>query len=522
MKRLYSLVGLVGALTLAGSVLGYVRNASIASVFGLSGDSDAYFVAIFIPNTLQVVLVLGALAPALVHVYVNYIEEGRPDDARVTFSSVLNFIAIAVGLLVLLGLLFSRSLVGVIAPGLSGDSAELSAGLMSFTLPLLLLLCLAALIGPILNTKDHFFTPALNSFIINACTVAFVVIAGSKMGVEAAAVGILTGGVLHVGLLLIFLRRKGIAYSPILRLGHPGVRRVLKKSAPVMLYMGIAYSAPLLDRLLASLVMEGAVTIVTIAFTVFALPTIVFNGSLGIVLYPQLVRDAATDRDRYERTLAQASRVVLAVLIPVTVLMMAASVPLMRLAYGPGEVASADVHTGAAVLAVYVIALSAVGLTQILQRAIYADGDFVTPLKVELMTLGLYAAAAITLSHVWALVGLALARAGHHVIAMFLTFWMVRRLPEVPSLRRLGRFALRPLLASAAAVAFYGTVFLAVDRAYPSPSYVLMAVEQAALLLTAGGVYLMAASFLRVEEVRVLWRLIPVARSRPAVTQEAA
>jgi putative peptidoglycan lipid II flippase len=54
----------VGALTLFSAVLGYVRNASIASVFGLSGDSDAYFVALFIPNNAQAILVLGALAPA--------------------------------------------------------------------------------------------------------------------------------------------------------------------------------------------------------------------------------------------------------------------------------------------------------------------------------------------------------------------------------------------------------------------------------------------------------------------------
>lgn len=522
MKRLYGLVGVVGTLTLAGSVLGYVRNASITSVFGLSGDSDAYFVAIFLPNILQAVLVLGALAPALVHVYVNYIEAGRPDDARTTFSSVLNLVAVVVGLIVLTGVFFSRSLVGVIAPGLSNESADTSAGLMSFTLPLLLLLCLAGVLGPVLNTRDHFFAPALNSLIINACTIAFVVIGGKRIGVEAAAAGVLLGGILHVALLLFFVRRKGIAYSLTMRLGHPGVRRVLVQSAPVVLYMGIAYCAPLLDRALASMVTEGGVSIVTIAVTLFVLPTIVFNGSLGIVLYPQLVRDAAADREKYARTLAQAARVLLAVLVPVSVLMAAASVPLMRLAYGPGDVASSNVHTGAAVLAVYVVALSFVGLTQILQKAIYAGGDFTTPLKVELMTLGLYAAAAIALSHVWALVGLALARAGHHILTTFVTFHMVRRLPEVPSLRRLGRFALRPLLASAPAAAFYGIAFLALDCAHPSPSYALTALEQPALLLVAGGVYLAAASFLRVEEVRVLWRLAPIGRRQAAVTQEAA
>ncbi len=272
MRRLYGLLSVVGTLTLAGSLLGYVRNASVTSVFGLSGQSDAYFVAIFLPNTLQVILVLGALAPALVHVYVNYVEEDKREDARITFSSVVNLVVIAVAALVLLGMVFSHLLVKGIAPGLTPESERLSADLMRFTLPLLLLLCLASLLGPMLNTKGHFSTPALNSLVINACTVGFVIVGGKTMGITAAAVGILVGGAAHVALLILFLRKKGISYSPVLRLGHPGVRRVLLNSAPVAIYMAVAYCAPLLERFLASFRGEGAVSIMTIAVTCLRFP----------------------------------------------------------------------------------------------------------------------------------------------------------------------------------------------------------------------------------------------------------
>ena len=522
MRRLYGLLSVVGTLTLAGSLLGYVRNASVTSVFGLSGQSDAYFVAIFLPNTLQVILVLGALAPALVHVYVNYVEEGKREDARITFSSVVNLVVIAVAALVLLGMVFNHLLVKGIAPGLTPESERLSADLMRFTLPLLLLLCLASLLGPMLNTKGHFSTPALNSLIINACTVGFVIVGGKTMGITAAAVGILVGGAAHVALLILFLRKKGISYSPVLCLGHPGVRRVLLNSAPVAIYMAVAYSAPLLERFLASFHGEGSVSIMTIAVTMYALPSIVFNGSLGVVLYPQFVRQAAIARADFARALMQASRLVLVALIPVSLLLMAASRPLTRLAYGPGDVSSADVHTGGMVLAVYVVALSAVGLAQILQKAIYADGDFVTPLKVELLTLGLYVATAVVLSHLLSLVGLAMARVGNHVLVMLLTFWMVRRLPEVPSLRRLGAFALRPLAAAVVMVGFYAAASLSLNLALPSPSYVAMAGEQFFLLLASGCVYLAVCAALRVEEVRLLWRLRPAARLRPVAAQDAA
>jgi putative peptidoglycan lipid II flippase len=520
MKRLYGLLTLVGMLTLVGTLLGYIRNASIASIFGLSGESDAYFVAIFIPTTLQAILILGALSPALVHVYVNCIEEGRPEDARIIFSSIVNLVTIVVGVLVLLGIIFSREVVGAIAPGLPAESQRLSAHLMNFTLPLLLLLCLAALLGPILNTRDHFFTPALNPVVLNVFTIAFIVIGAKTVGIAAAAAGILVGGIVHVAILAVLLRRKGISYSPVLRLAHAGVRRVLLESAPVVTYMAVAYCALLLERLLASFLGEGAVSVMAIAFTIFALPTIIFNASLSVVIYPRLVRLAATARAELAEAMMQALRLVLVVLIPATLLIMIASVPLTRLAYGPG--ASADVLTGGAVLAAYAVGLTAVGLTQILQRGIYAMGDFVTPLKVEVLTLGLYVAAAVGMSQLWSIVGLALARAVQVILIMLLTFWMVRRVPEVPSLRKLAASAVRPLVAGIVMVAFYGAAFLSIDLAHPSPSYILTAGEQCILLLASGCVYLAACGALGVEEVRLLWRLVPTARLRPVVTRDAA
>ena len=522
MRRLYGLLGMVGVLTLVGALLGYARNASITSVFGLSGESDAYFVAVFIPTILQGILVLGALAPALVHVYVNYTEEGKHDDARVTLSSIVNVAIIAISVLVLLGMLFSRPLVGAIAPGLTEESATLATRLMYFTLPLLLFICVASLLGPILNTREHFLTPALNPVVINAFTIASIIVGGKTIGITAAGAGLLAGSVAHVALLAFLLRRKGIAYSLTLRLNHPGVRRVLKRSAPVAAYMGIASCGPLIERLLASTKGEGAVSMMAIAVTLFVLPTSVFNGSLGVILYPRFVRFAAGARSELAASMMQAARLTLVVLVPATLLIIAAREPLMRLAYGPGDVSPHDITTGGGVLAVYVLAMSAVGMTQLLQKGIFAGDDFVTPLKVEMLTIGVYAALALALSSWWSVVGLALARACHHIINTLVTFWMVRHVREVPSLRNLSVFALRPLLAGAVAAGFYVVTYAAASRAHPSPSYVLTVAEQGMLLLASGGVYLIAASLLRIEEVRALWRFAPATPRQPAITQEAA
>ncbi len=161
-------------------------------------------------------------------------------------------------------------------------------------------------------------------------------------------------------------------------------------------------------------------------------------------------------------------------------------------------------------------------MTLLLQKGIFAVGDFVTPLKAELATIGFYAGAAVGLSHVCSVTGLALARAGDYVATMLVTYCLVRHTWVCRSPPRLLSFALRPLLAAGVAVAVYYAAFLVVDRAHSSPSYLLTAAEQITLLLASGGVYVVVASLLGIEEVRVLWRAVPSVQSRRAVTQEAA
>src|SRR3990170_570008 len=212
MNRLVPLVTLVGGMTLVGSALGYVRNSSIASVFGISGQSDAYFVAIFLPMTLQVILVSGSLAPALLHVYIGYQQRGHRRDAEVTFSTLLNLLALVLALFVLVGVIFRDQLVSLTAPGLPEDSAQLSARLMLLTLPSLLLLGTTALLGPLLNAHDHFFMPALGPALYNLLTIGALLAAERYVGIEAAAAGGLAGASLQMLLLIIVMRRRGIAF----------------------------------------------------------------------------------------------------------------------------------------------------------------------------------------------------------------------------------------------------------------------------------------------------------------------
>src|SRR5258707_6357201 len=70
-------VGIVSVLSVVVAVLGYLREASLAGRFGVSATMDAYFAAVFIPNTLFTVLIAGTLSPIFIPIL---LAESGTDD----------------------------------------------------------------------------------------------------------------------------------------------------------------------------------------------------------------------------------------------------------------------------------------------------------------------------------------------------------------------------------------------------------------------------------------------------------
>ena len=71
-RQVVGALGSIGGATLASRVLGFVRDAVVAQVFGAGPITDAFFVAFRIPNILRRLLAEGALSTAVIPVFTDY------------------------------------------------------------------------------------------------------------------------------------------------------------------------------------------------------------------------------------------------------------------------------------------------------------------------------------------------------------------------------------------------------------------------------------------------------------------
>src|SRR6202453_1603842 len=120
--------GVIGLAIMASRVLGLARELICAALFG-GAAMDAFTVAFRIPNLLRDLFAEGALSTAFVTTFSKTIAREGDRAAWRLADKVATLTVLVLGALCLLGILFSRPLVALLAPGFAPAKAALTAQL---------------------------------------------------------------------------------------------------------------------------------------------------------------------------------------------------------------------------------------------------------------------------------------------------------------------------------------------------------------------------------------------------------
>src|SRR6187397_1057809 len=136
--------GIVSIAVMFSRVLGLVREQIFAYYFGAGFIYDAYQVAFRIPNVLRDLFAEGALSAAFVKVFTDYQINKSEKEAWRLASLVMNALAVVMSLICIVGIIFSRQFVNLVADGFSPEKAVLATTLTQIMFPFILLVALAA------------------------------------------------------------------------------------------------------------------------------------------------------------------------------------------------------------------------------------------------------------------------------------------------------------------------------------------------------------------------------------------
>jgi putative peptidoglycan lipid II flippase len=382
----------VSSMTLLSRVLGFVRDAVIARVFGAGLMTDAFFVAFKIPNLLRRLFAEGAFSQAFVPILAEYKNRRGEAETRALVDHVAGMLALALVVVVIIGVLAASWIVAISAPGFTTtpEKFTLTVDLLRIVFPYILFIALTALAGGILNTWSRFAIPAFTPVLLNLSFIAFALFAAPYFDppVKALAWAVFCGGLLQLALQLPFLARIGMLPRLRIDFRDEGMRRVLRQMAPAVFGVSVGQVSLLINTIFASFLVTGSVTWLYFADRLMEFPAGMLGVALGTILLPSLSKCHAEESGQaYSELLDWGLRLVLLLAVPAAVALALLAVPLITTLFHYGAFTATDViNTRNAVIA-YSVGLVALIAVKVLAPGFYAKQDIRTPVKIAVVTL---------------------------------------------------------------------------------------------------------------------------------------
>jgi putative peptidoglycan lipid II flippase len=367
------------SLSIAGSVLGLVRDQALARLFGAGSDTDAFLVAWTVPEFAATLLIEDGLALVLIPAFSMALARrarGAPGDpVRALVVATLPRLCLAFAAVAAVIAGAAPYLVQALAPGL--PDPQLAADCTRFTATCVLGFGLAGYCSAALRAHRRFVAPAAIYVAYNTGIIAAMFLLGGHWGVRSAAVGVAAGGCLMVAVQLPSLWQQLTTRTrPSREAGADVEERPVQLAlvAAVLLFALCRQSQVLVERFLASTLPAGAISHLNYAQKVAQIP-MTLSLMVCTVTFPVVARaladgDTERARRRVQRDLAVASCLVLLGMCAV----IACAPQMIELLFQRGAFTAADTAATADVMRVYALGLLGQTLVGALVRTYFSGG----------------------------------------------------------------------------------------------------------------------------------------------------
>ena len=431
------------------------------------------------------------------------------EDADLLAWAVGAVLALAVSILVALGIIFTPYLIAVIAPGFTGDKRELTITIVRVLFPGMGLFVMSAWCLGVLNSHHKFFASYTAPVFWNLAMIATLLWFGPRSTQDGLAVWVAWGSVAGAALqvlvqlpqVLALLRRNRIDFR---RIATP-LATVFRNLAPVVGTKGVAQISGYVDNVLASLLPTGAVADFNYAQIFYWLPVSLFGLSVAASELPTMSRVTGTVEEiaaMLRPRLNAGLRQIAFLIVPSAAAFIFLGDVIVALVFQSGEFTHTETLYVWAVLAGSGIGMLATTMVQLYNNAFYSLLDTRTPMRFAIvrvtLTLILGYLCAIQLppvlgiGHRWGVAGLSVSAGVSGWVEFTLLRWRLNarigrtgldrafalRLWSMAIAAGLVGFALKyetaglgPRLQAFVVLPAYGAIYLGAARALKMPEF---------------------------------------------------
>lgn len=433
------------SISLVSKITGFFRDALITARFGATLVTDAYVVALLIPEVL-----FNIFGNSLAANFAPLYYEAERANRRKQFMSILfSLYLLLAGLIFILGSRHTSLLITLFSSGFNGPAYDTTAFLLKIFLVNIFFITITYVCLAFLQARNQFLIPSTIGIFFNLAIIASMLYKGSGNALNILITGTLIGYIAQFAVQLPQAVSRGLP-APTWRITiSPEIKQYLILSLPVAVLAILWQLNIAMDNYFASRLGEGSITTLNLGYRVLmGIYSLLITNTMMIV-HPMLSKSLVQNNPyRTAAILQKTTNVLIILLIPLAVYLFFNAGPLIDLMFRRGAFTAKQSLLTAAVFRGYITALFFYAFRDLLFRYYYAAHSALTPMLTGLVNSSLNFIYLLALVPSMGLPGVSLATALSAVSScLILYLWARKKAPAFRQLRILG-LTLKILLAT--------------------------------------------------------------------------
>lgn len=360
-------------LTLITQVFILIKNAIVASYFGISAELDAFNLANRITT-----FIYSFIGAGVSTVIIPYLREKVNKRGIDIFISVIY----TAGFLLLLAIIIFRVDIILLAGGSKEESfLSIAANILIFTAITGFLESLIQLAKGILEFNEKFNIQKL--IVLSSNVIIVIMLFIGRNNIYYYALIVLFAAIINLFFHIIFLKKSNFNYELNYDLKDQNFREMLRLFYPTMLSTGVYQLSLLIDTLIAARLPVGSISTLSYANAVISMINLLLLGNIISFVYPKLVKKN-NNKDR-QNSLISYILLVNVMMCLLIVLFYSSGREGIRVLFERGEFTSGDTEIVFIVALILTLSLPANAIRDLLYRYFYMNKDTITPFINSIM-----------------------------------------------------------------------------------------------------------------------------------------
>ena len=340
-SSLFSGLAVVFLLTLSGKFIAFVKEALVASSFGVADDLDV-FMLVFSLMSFALTVIAGGLPSSFMSVYADLkVQKGMRRANRLGVQAAgAHFVSlVCVGLFIVVA---GHYFVGHLAHGFSLEKREHAQEILVRLIPLLLAYGMSFHFSSWLQAEKRFFLVAASPLFVPLTIIVFMLATHMVPSIDVLVFSTNLGAVLQCAVLVLAvgrqLPRSGRWWRLTLSRMEPGLRTAGRLAFPFLI-SGLVFSiTAVVDQTMASWLPSGSVTVLNYSEKLCGIILGVIAGPAADVLFPYFADQVAKEDWRGLRMrLIKSVALIVGGAIPLVFILVAFAGPIVGLLFERGE-----------------------------------------------------------------------------------------------------------------------------------------------------------------------------------------